>query len=142
MMRFIADTSFVVALINADDNYHHLAKQLYRTAKEIVLPQITLAETAYFVQARSGVVAWALFLTRLPQSKFTLECPNTRDLLRTADILKSYADSRIDFVDACVVAIAERLNITQILTLDRRDFSIVRPRHCMTFELLPQGANT
>lgn len=94
------------------------------------------------MQSRSGIVAWALFLTRLPQSKFTLECPNTSDLLRAADILKSYADSRIDFVDACVVAIAERLNITQILTLDHRDFSIVRPHHCVTFELLPQGANT
>jgi hypothetical protein len=29
------------------------------------------------------------------------------------------------------------MNITRILTVDRRDFSIVRPRHVEHFELLP-----
>jgi hypothetical protein len=38
---------------------------------------------------------------------------------------------------ATVVATAERLKITRILTTDRRDFSLVRPRHCSAFELLP-----
>lgn len=32
---------------------------------------------------------------------------------------------------------AERLNVRQIITTDRRDFSLVRPRHCVAFELLP-----
>jgi predicted nucleic acid-binding protein len=41
------------------------------------------------------------------------------------------------FVDATVVAIAERLKIQRILTTDCRDFSLVRPRHCKEFELLP-----
>ena len=36
-----------------------------------------------------------------------------------------------------VVAIAERLGVTQVATLDRRDFSVVRPRHTDAFELLP-----
>ncbi len=33
-------------------------------------------------------------------------------------------------------ALAERLNITRLLTLDRRHFSIVRPRHCPAFDLI------
>ncbi|MFN4862237.1 MAG: VapC toxin family PIN domain ribonuclease, partial [Pseudanabaena sp.] len=45
--------------------------------------------------------------------------------------------SQLDFVDAVIVAIAERLRITRVLTLDRRDFSIMRPRHCDYFEILP-----
>jgi uncharacterized protein len=36
-----------------------------------------------------------------------------------------------------VIAIAERLGITQIATRDRRDFTVVRPRHAGAFELLP-----
>lgn len=32
---------------------------------------------------------------------------------------------------------AERLNIERILTLDRRDFSIIKPKHCAAFEILP-----
>jgi hypothetical protein len=41
-------------------------------------------------------------------------------------------------VDASITAVAERLDITRILTLDQRDFRIIRPRHCDYFELLPQ----
>jgi uncharacterized protein len=51
--------------------------------------------------------------------------------------LAKYADSRIDFVDASVMAVAERYGITKILTLDRRDFRLLRPQHCQAFELLP-----
>jgi predicted nucleic acid-binding protein len=40
-------------------------------------------------------------------------------------------------VDALIVAMAERLNIIRLLTLDRRDFQIIRPKHCGSFELLP-----
>jgi predicted nucleic acid-binding protein len=36
-----------------------------------------------------------------------------------------------------IVAIAERLNITRVLTLDRRDFQLIRPKHCSAFEILP-----
>jgi hypothetical protein len=48
-----------------------------------------------------------------------------------------YADSRLDFVDATVIAVAEDANISTILTLDRRDFRMVRPQHTSAFELLP-----
>jgi len=43
----------------------------------------------------------------------------------------------LDFVDALIAATAERLNIKQLLTLDRRDFQLIRPKHCGSFELLP-----
>jgi len=57
--------------------------------------------------------------------------------LRSAEILRLYADANLDFVDALIVATAERLNITRVLTLDRRDFQLIRPKHCVSFELLP-----
>jgi len=34
-------------------------------------------------------------------------------------------------------AIAERLGVTQIATLDHRHFATVQPAHCEAFELLP-----
>jgi hypothetical protein len=36
-----------------------------------------------------------------------------------------------------VIAAAERLDVTEVATLDRRHFSVVRPRHEVTFQLLP-----
>ena len=39
--------------------------------------------------------------------------------------------------DASVVALAERLGAEAVVTLDRRHFGAVRPRHRKAFELLP-----
>ncbi len=57
--------------------------------------------------------------------------------MRSAEILRKYHDINIDFVDVLIVAMAERLNITKILTVDRRHFQIFRPTHCESFEILP-----
>jgi predicted nucleic acid-binding protein len=43
----------------------------------------------------------------------------------------------VGFVDASVVAIAERLRLDRIATTDRRHFSTVAPRHRASFELVP-----
>ncbi|HWA54326.1 MAG TPA: hypothetical protein VG816_09165 [Solirubrobacterales bacterium] len=40
-------------------------------------------------------------------------------------------------VDASVIAMAEPLDATEVATLDRRNFSVVRPRHEVAFQLLP-----
>lgn len=52
-------------------------------------------------------------------------------------MLSVYADAKLDFADATIVAMAERLDVETILTLERRDFSIVRPNHIrITFLIL------
>lgn len=60
-----------------------------------------------------------------------------RDLARMADLVKAYGDLPLGGVDASVVAVAERLGISAVATLDRRHFTVVRPRHTDTFDLLP-----
>lgn len=59
------------------------------------------------------------------------------DLPRMAELVRRYKDARLDPTDVSVVAIAERLGVTQIATVDRRDFSLIRPRHVQAFRLLP-----
>jgi uncharacterized protein len=54
-----------------------------------------------------------------------------------AELVESYLDLPLGIVDAAVVAIAERLALTEIATLDHRHFSVVRPRHVPAFSLLP-----
>jgi predicted nucleic acid-binding protein len=44
----------------------------------------------------------------------------------------------LGLVDASVVTVAENLGARQLATLNRRDFSVVRPRHVDGgFELIP-----
>ena len=45
-------------------------------------------------------------------------------------------DTPIGFVDASIVAIAERLRVVTILTTDRRYFAIVRATRAPGFELV------
>ncbi len=47
--------------------------------------------------------------------------------------MEKYADSKIDFVDCAIMAMAERLNISRILTVDQRDFRLLRPLHVDAF---------
>jgi hypothetical protein len=87
--------------------------------------------------AHLGPEAERKLVRSLVNLEMALEELTLQDLRRTLDLLNRYAAARIGFVDAAVVATAERLRISRILTTDRRDFSLIRPRHCKAFELLP-----
>ncbi|MGH9127015.1 MAG: hypothetical protein ACRDZ8_20165 [Acidimicrobiales bacterium] len=52
------------------------------------------------------------------------------------ELVETFADRGLGLVDASVVAVAKRLGITAIATLNHRDFTVVRPRHT-AFDLLP-----
>jgi len=54
-----------------------------------------------------------------------------------ADLVLTYGDLPLGTTDASVVAIAERLKLTDVATLDRRHFTVVRPSHVNSLTLLP-----
>jgi len=62
---------------------------------------------------------------------------DSEDLLRMAELVIQYADLPLGSVDASVIAVAERLGVTTVMTIDRRHFTVVRPRHVDAFNLLP-----
>lgn len=85
----------------------------------------------------AGIDNAVRFISSLASTTLQLENPIAEDYDRAAALMRQYADAKLDFVDAIIAAIAERLNITRILTLDQRDFRLIRPRHCEAFEILP-----
>ncbi|MBW4488927.1 MAG: PIN domain-containing protein [Trichocoleus desertorum ATA4-8-CV12] len=133
----VADTGFVVALLNRTDVRHEAVKAVYATQRSVLLPQTVLAEVAYLLGRDAGTTVVVGFLNGLSASRFRLVALTDQDIVRVAEILAQYADSRIDFVDASVMSIAERYSSTTILTLDQRDFRLFRPKHCNSFEILP-----
>jgi predicted nucleic-acid-binding protein len=111
-----------------------------------LLPQTVLAELAYLVGRNAGIGTVVAFLQGLSVSRFSLVALTDQDVIRVAEILDEYADSRIDFVDVSVMAIAERYGIKKIFTLDQRDFRLYRPQHCdiavptqMRYKIISQG---
>ena len=59
------------------------------------------------------------------------------DLARMSQPVSQYADLPLGGTDACVVATAERLGVSEIATIDHRHFTVVRPAHIRSFALLP-----
>ncbi len=138
-MRAVADSSFIIAIENNEQRNRESCRAVYDQCSVIYLPQSTLNEVVYFLTREGGNKAATAFLKRFPETKYTLECLVSKDLFRIAEILEKYSDTRLDFVDVSVAAVAERLNITHILTLDRRDFSLIRPKHIDYFAVLPSS---
>jgi uncharacterized protein len=138
-MSVVADTGFIVSSVFTTDKWHKACVELYKQEQEIYLPQTTLAEAMYLIGQGGGNRMVAAFLEGLltRNTKYRLIALEPEDIKRTFEILRQYADSRVDFVDATVLAVAERLNITTILTLDKRDFGLIRPRHTAYMTLLP-----
>lgn len=136
-MIAVADTGFVVAMMNDRDRFHQLCLSVYVQQQLIYLPQSTLTEIAYLLNREVGTRQVADFLEKLARSRYQLIPLSDDDIQQTSRILRTYADTRVDFVDASIAAIADRLNIRRILTLDYRDFRIIRPSSGGYFDLLP-----
>lgn len=132
------DSGFLYALIDETDSHSRTVRNSLQTIyEEVILPIPAITETAHFVLKNLGAAALANFVEDLPEMNVVFETPTGETYRRTAEIIRKYDDANIDFVDAVIVAVAERLNITKILTIDRRHFGIFKPRHCAAFEILP-----
>jgi predicted nucleic acid-binding protein len=78
-----------------------------------------------------------LFLSSLAAGDFSVVELTTVDYARMADLVVTYSSLPLGTTDASVLAIAERLKLTEVATLDRRHFTVVRPNHVNALTLLP-----
>jgi uncharacterized protein len=103
----------------------------------LVVPTLVVTEVTYLLGTRLGWQAEVRFLGDIASGDLVLEPVHSWDLMRIAELVARYRDLPLGTVDASVVAAAERLEVTEIATTDRRHFDVVRPAHVETFELLP-----
>lgn len=138
MPPILVDTGPLYAMADRDDDWHaRVVRFLKGSRDELIVPVPVLPEAAYLLAAHLGPEAERKLVQSLANREMTLEPLAFQDLPRILELLNRYAAAQIGFVDAAVAATAERLKISRILTTDRRDFSLMRPRHCKAFELLP-----
>ena len=102
-----------------------------------MVPVLVVTEVAYLLRDRRGSDAEVRFIGDLAAGDFSVEPVATSDWLRIAELVHMYRDMPLGTVDASVVTAAERLGVTSVATIDRRDFSVVRPSHCDRLEMLP-----
>lgn len=136
-MAAILDTSCVYALLDADDGGHRQTlKAVEDFAETLLLPDVVLPEVSYLVNKYLGVEAEIKLLSSIEDGELALESFMQQDVSRVAALVSGYRDSRIGFVDAAIVAMAERLRVVKVFTLDKH-FRMIRPLHASGFEVLP-----
>lgn len=96
-----------------------------------------VTEVAYLVSTRLGPSAEVRFLGDLASGDFQVEPVAASAWLRIAELVHVYRDLPLGTVDASVVVAAEKFGSTTVATIDRRDFSVVKPNHCDRLRLLP-----
>lgn len=136
--KILIDTSFMVAVYYPEDKFHLSAMGFANQSIYAALfPEVALTETCFLLRRNAGLLSVQYFLDDLQAEETSIQSLTLLDIKRARDIMTEYATAKFDFVDCCLMALSERLNITRICTFDRRDFSIFRPKHCDYLELLP-----
>lgn len=137
-MTLITDSSFLVALYDGSEVHHPKAYEFASNRSEMILvPDVVLPEVGFLLRRNLGYANSFNFFDFFDYSFVRLAHVFEEDLARVYEISRHYESAQLDIVDCCIMAIAERLNVTRIATFDRRDFSMFRPSHCEYLELLP-----
>jgi predicted nucleic acid-binding protein len=123
----LIDAGPLLATINRNDNWHaESAALLRRLDCPFYTTLAVLTEAMHLLGRHSGAPGQAALWRLLLRGDLIVEHPTQHDLGRMADLMSRYVDRPMDFADASLVAVAERLGLDRIVTLDRTDFSIYR----------------
>ncbi|MDT3399714.1 PIN domain-containing protein [Streptomyces sp. B1866] len=136
MIATVLDTGPLAAAFNAADRWHaECASLLTSLTGRRLLPSPVMTEVCWLFERWPSVEA--AFLTEVARGTFELVHLTPGDLTRMAELVLRYADFPLGGVDASVVAVAERLGVDRVATVDRRHFGVVKPVHVPAFTLLP-----
>lgn len=132
----IVDTGPLYAAADADDDAHEESLAALESEQfQLVIPMLVVAEATHLIGTRLGSVAEGKFLRALED--FEVEPPAVEDWARIAELVEKYDDLAIGGTDASIIALAERHRARTVITLDRRHFAVVRPKHCRSFRIVP-----
>jgi predicted nucleic acid-binding protein len=135
----LVDTGIIYALADRSDAWHVRARTFVVTFKgPLIIPSMVIPEACYLLHTHLSPQAETAFVKSIVNRALRLEQVDEDDLNRAVELMDAYPDLKIGLVDASVAAVAERLNISSIMTTDRRHFSVIKPKHCSAFTLLPE----
>lgn len=138
LSKILIDSSYLYALFDEKNERFDeavLVATLYQG--HFAIPYVILTEVAFLFNRQGGTPSVIKFLDALVIMQPQFESVLISDLVRAREILATFQPTRLDFVDCCIMALSERLNVTQVCTFDHRDFSIFRPTHVSHLEILP-----
>ena len=134
MKKILIDSGPLIALFDRNDKYHQASVEFIKSNNsELVTTLASMTETLHLLDFNRH--AQIDFLGWVNAGAITLEPITSDDLQRIKELTIKYADLPMDFADACLVFLGEKLNISTIATIDR-DFDVYRLKGKRPFTIL------
>ena len=137
-MALIVDTGVLYGAYDTRDASHvACAALLTGSPEEITIPAPVVVELEWLLASRRRAEAFLTLLDAIETGAVEVADLVVADYVRARELCRRYRDLPLGFVDAAVVAVAERYEEDTIATLDHGHFAVVRPRHVASFALVP-----
>jgi len=134
MRQILVDSGPLIALFDGGDKYHQAAVAFIKENKsQLITTLASVTETLHLLDY--SCAAQIDFLSWLDAGAVTIESITIEDLPRIIELTRKYSDLPMDFADACLVLLAEKLHINNIATIDR-DFDVYRTKQGKSFTIL------
>jgi uncharacterized protein len=121
----LVDTGPLIAVVKRDDQHHAACTTTLKAIQQpmgSVWPVLT--EAMYLLASVPGAqeAVWEMFARGTVQL-LPLGQP---DIPRIRELMHKYSDRRMDLADAALIRVAEREDLRQFFTVDRKDFAAYR----------------
>ncbi len=134
MKKLLIDSGPLIALFDASDFYHKaIVEFIKRNPYSLITTIASVTEVLYLLDFNKN--AQLDFLEWVYRGGVELFPIVENDMKRIRELMKKYKDVPMDFADACLVYAAERLNINEIVTIDK-DFLIYRIGRRKRFKII------
>jgi predicted nucleic acid-binding protein len=124
METLLTDSGPLIALLDSSDQHHEWAVDQFSHLSGALLTSESAITEATHLLYDAGVNPWGV-LELINREIITVRFDLGSSHNRVLSLMKKYADTPMDFVDACLVAMTEEKRDCRLLTLDS-DFKIYR----------------
>lgn len=135
------DTSYLYALFCTNDVNHTLVANLAQQDEaEVIIPDVILPEVKFLFRMAGSLFTAMAFMDALSETAAPIAPLTEQDVDRANALAKQYRSQGVSFTQCAIVAIAERLSIDTIYSLQPAPFRIVQPLHCEQLAVYPTTA--
>lgn len=130
----LIDTGPLVACFNIHDDKHSHCLEKFKTLKgHLLITSVAIVtETLYLLDF--SLNNQTAFLRWMSTGMIKVATMEPEDFKKIADLMQKYHDCPMDFGDATLVFLADKVRTKRIFTLDHKDFSIYRTLKNQKFE--------
>jgi uncharacterized protein len=138
MQNVIADSGPLGALFNRRDRFHLRAVEFFRVHGSALRCHTTwevVSEVMYFLDFSAAAQGDFLEWLHIAHARgfMTIAALDPTDLPGLSKLVRKYADRPMDLADASLVWLANKTDITDIITVDRADFAVYRTNKRKSF---------